>query len=186
VQGRWAEANPETARSLNNGDHLIGSHSHYHARMTLFSERGFATDVRWAERAIERIVRTQPRPWFRFPFGTGSDSRRVLQQLTELGYRPIGWHVDSKDWHIRATAERVADAVFDGARAAGDGAIVLFHTWPRSTAEALPMVVARLREAGAEFVTVDSLRADAVPPGPAGAPAPDPDRVSIAPGEVEA
>jgi len=43
VQGRWAEAYPDTARRIGRAGHLVGNHSHYHARMPLFSPAGFAT-----------------------------------------------------------------------------------------------------------------------------------------------
>src|SRR5207245_2530366 len=78
VQGRWAEAYPETARQLAPAGHLIGSHSFYHARMPLFNDEGFDTDVRDAQTAIEDILGVDPRPWFRCPFGTGADDPRVL------------------------------------------------------------------------------------------------------------
>jgi peptidoglycan/xylan/chitin deacetylase (PgdA/CDA1 family) len=39
----------------------------------------------------------------------------------------------------------------------GDGAVVLLHTWPGPTADALPTVVERVSSAGARFVTVDEL-----------------------------
>jgi peptidoglycan/xylan/chitin deacetylase (PgdA/CDA1 family) len=39
----------------------------------------------------------------------------------------------------------------------GDGAIVLLHTWPGPTREALPAILEGLREAGVRFVTVDEL-----------------------------
>jgi hypothetical protein len=38
-----------------------------------------------------------------------------------------------------------------------DGAIALLHTWPYRTELALPGIVARLRDAGAELVTVAEL-----------------------------
>ncbi len=167
VQGRWAEANPGTARLIAAGNHLVGNHSHYHARMTLFSERGFQVDLRFAERAIQRVVGVDPRPWFRYPFGAGADSRRALDRLGAAGYRPVGWHVDTKDWHIRATGRGVERTAVEGALGWGDGVIVLFHTWPVATLRALPSVLVRLRDAGAVFVRLDALGADNLPVGPA-------------------
>ncbi|MDQ3870689.1 MAG: polysaccharide deacetylase family protein [Chloroflexota bacterium] len=166
VQGRWAEANPETARLIVAGGHLVGNHSHYHARMTLFSERGFQADVRFAERAIKRVMGVDPRPWFRYPFGAGADSRRLLNRLGAASYRSAGWHVDTKDWHVRATGRAVERTAVEGAVGWGDGAIVLFHTWPVATLQALPAVLVRLRDAGAVFVRLDALRADELPAGP--------------------
>ncbi|HSS37005.1 MAG TPA: polysaccharide deacetylase family protein, partial [Patescibacteria group bacterium] len=52
IQGRWAEAYPGTAARIAAAGHLIGSHSYYHARLTLFSDAGLAADISAAETAI--------------------------------------------------------------------------------------------------------------------------------------
>jgi peptidoglycan/xylan/chitin deacetylase (PgdA/CDA1 family) len=157
VQGRWAEAYPELAGRLAVDGHLVGSHSFYHARMSLFDRRGFRTDVRGAERVIRLFAGTDPRPWFRMPFGSGADRADLVERLADLGYRHVGWHVSGLDWHRRRTAAGVEEAVVAGAAARGDGTIVLLHTWPDATAAALPGLVARLRAEGAELVRVDQL-----------------------------
>ena len=76
IQGRWAEAEPRTARRIAEGGHLVGNHSHYHARMPLFHADGFLTDVNAAEAVIRDVVGVDPRPWFRCPFGAGITTRR--------------------------------------------------------------------------------------------------------------
>ena len=40
IQGRWAEAFPDQARRIADAGHLIGNHSHYHARMHLLTPAG--------------------------------------------------------------------------------------------------------------------------------------------------
>ena len=40
VQGRWASAYPDVARRMASDGHLIGNHSHYHARLSLLSPAG--------------------------------------------------------------------------------------------------------------------------------------------------
>jgi peptidoglycan/xylan/chitin deacetylase (PgdA/CDA1 family) len=157
VQGRWAEAYPETAGRIGPAGHLVGSHSFYHARMPLFSDPGFDTDVRDAERALIEILGIDPRPWFRFPFGAGFDDSRVLGRLTDLGYRHIHWDVEPDDWDPGRTPRQVEDTVVDGTLSHGDGAIVLLHTWPSNTIAALPGALARLRDKGASFVRLDEL-----------------------------
>ena len=157
IQGRWAEAYPELAGRLSADGHLVGSHSFYHARMSLFDRRGFRTDVRAAERAIRLFAGTDPRPWFRMPFGSGADRADLVERLADLGYRHVGWHVSGLDWHRGRAADGIEEAVMAGARTHGDGTIVLLHTWPDATAAALPGMVARLRAAGAELVRVDQL-----------------------------
>ena len=157
VQGRWAEAYPELAGRLSADGHLVGSHSFYHARMPLFDRRGFRTDVLAAERAIRLFAGTDPRPWFRMPFGSGADRADLVRRLADLGYRHVGWHVSGLDWHRRRTAAGVEEAVVAGATARGDATIVLLHTWPDATVAALPPMVSRLKAAGAELVRVDQL-----------------------------
>ena len=155
VQGRWAEARPEATRAIADAGHRIGNHSMYHARMTLLSDAGLRTDVREAEERIVAASDVDPSPWFRCPFGDGSDDPRVTTTLAELGYRDVNWNVVSDDWE-RGAAE-VATSSVDGAIAVGDDAVVLLHTWPEATARALPDIVWRLADAGATFVTVDEI-----------------------------
>jgi peptidoglycan/xylan/chitin deacetylase (PgdA/CDA1 family) len=163
IQGRWAEAYPETARRIALGGHLVGSHSHYHARMPLLTDAGLAADVADAEAAILTATGVDPRPWFRCPFGAGAVDGRVQARLAEAGYRHVGWHVAVDDWQPSLRPEVIARGVVDGVLAHGDGAVVLLHGWPTATLEALDPIVARLADAGAEFCRVDEL-AD-IPPG---------------------
>jgi peptidoglycan-N-acetylglucosamine deacetylase len=157
VQGRWAEAFPGIARSIADGGHLIGNHSHYHVRMPLLSAKGIAADVRAAERAIRRATGQDPRPWFRCPFGAGTNDPAVLGALERLGYRETRWDVDGLDWRSVATGRRVATEAADAAVSHGDGAVILLHPWTTATARALPALIERVRAGGGEFVRLDAL-----------------------------
>ncbi|MFI5199741.1 MAG: polysaccharide deacetylase family protein [Candidatus Limnocylindrales bacterium] len=155
IQGRWAEAEPGSARQIGDAGHLVGNHSYYHARMPLLHADGLLTDVRSAEAVIREVTGVDPRPWFRCPFGAGHDDPAIIAALTRLGYREVGWDVVPFDWE--RPAEAVEASVVDGACAFGDGAVVLLHSWPTSTGAALPRIVRRLTDAGATFVGVDEL-----------------------------
>lgn len=163
VQGRWAQAYPTTARRIVEGGHLVGSHSHYHARMHLLSDAGLREDIADAERYITEHVGVDPRPWFRCPFGAGVDDPRVQAAVREAGYRHVGYDVVGEDWPPDRTGQDVADAVVSGSMAHGDGAIVLLHAWPDRTLAGLIPMVARLRDAGADFVRVDAFDPDTIP-----------------------
>ena len=157
VQGRWATAYPLVARSIAQAGHLIGNHSHAHAPMPWLSSRGRRADVEEAEADIRRIVGEDPRPWFRCPFGAGADDRRVRDTLGSLGYRNVHWDVAADDWDDQRSGGDVERAVVDGVLARGDRAIVLLHTWPAPTADALPRIIHGLSSAKAQFVTVDEI-----------------------------
>lgn len=157
LQGRWVEASPERARAIAAAGHLVGSHSHYHARMPLLTADGLRSDLAGARTAILEHVGTDPRPWFRAPFGAGAEQGPLIDRLTELGYRHVGWHVAAEEWVPGRSVGEVADAIVDGVRTHGDGAIVLLHTWPRPVTDALADVFARLARDGVRWVGVDEL-----------------------------
>lgn len=157
VQGRWAEAYPQTAARIPEGGHLVGSHSHYHARMPLLNARGLRSDIADAQQYVTDATGIDPRPWFRCPFGAGAEDQRVQRFIREAGYRHVGWDVAGVDWPPERTGSEVEEAVVEGATAHGDGCVVLLHTWPDRTERALDGIVRRLRDAGATFVRVDEL-----------------------------
>jgi len=154
VQGRWASAYPDVARRMASDGHLIGNHSHYHARLSLLSPAGVRADVEAAGRRITEVTGVDPKPWFRCPFGDGAERPEVREALRALGYRNVDWNVDSGDWCDGASPEGVRATVVDGAQGIEDGSVmVLFHTWTGATARSLPAILADLRSDGASFVT---------------------------------
>jgi peptidoglycan/xylan/chitin deacetylase (PgdA/CDA1 family) len=157
IQGRWAEAFPRVARSVAERGHLIGNHSFYHARMPLLSAAGLASDVRAAERAIVAATGVDPRPWFRCPFGEGSDDPKVLAGLQRLGYREIGWDVEGFDWRPSRRGRGMAREMVAETIARGDGAVLLLHPWTTATWHGLDPLIAGLRDAGATFVPLDAV-----------------------------
>jgi peptidoglycan/xylan/chitin deacetylase (PgdA/CDA1 family) len=159
VQGRWAESQPAAARRIADEGHLVGHHSHYHARMPLLSDEGLAADLTAGEEAVTRLTGRNPRPWFRCPFGAGADDPRVLGALERLGYRNVAWHVELEDWEPWRTGKLLVPDALEGVRSHGDGAVVLLHSWPGGTGEAVGPIVEGLGDLGAAFVTVDELGA---------------------------
>lgn len=157
VQGRWAQAYPETAATIADDRHLVGMHSHYHARMPLLLGGGFGDDIDDGTAAVQVATGLDPRPWFRCPFGAGHDDPRVLAELEAHGYRNVHWHVELEDWEPWRTGEAISADAIDGVRAQGDGAVVLLHTWPGGTGDAVGPMIEGLVALGASFVTVDEL-----------------------------
>jgi peptidoglycan/xylan/chitin deacetylase (PgdA/CDA1 family) len=157
IQGRWAAANPALARRIADAGHLIGNHSNSHAPMDMMTDEGIQDSLGKAERSIESATGVSPRPWFRCPYGQGEDDPRVLAAIDRAGYRNIGWDVDHEDWRPGRTAAELIEGVVASVVEHGDGAVVLLHVWPDPTLEAMPALVARLRDAGAEPVGLDEL-----------------------------
>jgi peptidoglycan/xylan/chitin deacetylase (PgdA/CDA1 family) len=159
LQGRWTAAHPQTAAAIAGAGHLVGNHSNWHVRMPLLTNQGLVEDVRTAERSIAAAAGADPRPYFRCPYGDGHDDPRVLEGLGRLGYRHVHWHVDAHDWEAGQTADGILERVLAGARRQGDGAVILLHSWPDATADALPRLIDGLRGDGAELVRLDQVAA---------------------------
>jgi peptidoglycan/xylan/chitin deacetylase (PgdA/CDA1 family) len=167
VQGRWASAFPALARRIVDDGHLIGNHTYHHAPLTLMTDEGIRHTVLRAEAVIEPRAGSTLKPWFRCPYGDGEDDPRVLAVLRDLGYRNVPWDVDPHDWRNGSDgrgARDVADSVVAGVLAHGDGARVLLHSWPDPTHEALPAILARLRDEGVTLVRLDELGTAATAP----------------------
>jgi peptidoglycan/xylan/chitin deacetylase (PgdA/CDA1 family) len=156
IQGRWAEAYPGTARRIADEGHLIGNHSHHHARMPLLLDRGLQEDMDASRDAIVRATGRDPRPWFRCPWGAGGEDPRVLAALAAAGYRHVGWHVEVEDWEPTRTPQAIAADAIEGIRRHGDGTVLLLHTWPGGTVDALPRILEDL-SVGTRLITVDAL-----------------------------
>ncbi|MGH2654692.1 MAG: polysaccharide deacetylase family protein, partial [Actinomycetota bacterium] len=56
LQGRWVEAYPDVAARIAEAGHLVGSHSHFHARMPLLTDEGLRADIVQADRAIREAT----------------------------------------------------------------------------------------------------------------------------------
>jgi peptidoglycan/xylan/chitin deacetylase (PgdA/CDA1 family) len=101
----------------------------------------------------------ETRPWFRAPYGEISHAQIDLNRTVQrAGYRHIHWHAQAEDWAPGASAEPIASAILAGVRRRWPvPAIVLLHSWPDPTSEALARLITAFASAQATFLTVDQL-----------------------------
>lgn len=160
LTGNWANANPAGVSAMRAAGHRVGNHSMTHPGFTGLPDDGIAAEVRGAEQAI-LAAGADPTPFFRFPFG--DRDARTIAAVNNLGYVPVRWTVDTLGWKGTSggfTAQLVADRVLSALR---PGEIVLMHIGSNPDdgttldADALPQIIDRVRQAGYNFVTLDSL-----------------------------
>lgn len=147
--GKHATYYPDILKKVAEGGHTVGSHTWSHANLNRVKnpeeakdeiEKGFAA-VKWA-------LGTAPAPFFRFP---------ALQHppalVTYLGERNVGifsTDLDSFDFTMRK-ADKVVESVMAKLHKHGKG-IVLMHDFQPHTAEALPLILKRLKAEGYKVV----------------------------------
>jgi len=152
--GRWMEDHPEATRLLAQ-DPLIelGNHSYVHPHFTRISDQRVLDEVRRTQDIQYHLTGRQGRV-FRFPFG--DFNQRDVELVASLGLTPIQWEVVSGDPDPHVSARAIVREVLARAR---PGSVIIFHINGRGvhTAEALPQVIAGLRELGFELVTVSEL-----------------------------
>jgi peptidoglycan-N-acetylglucosamine deacetylase len=157
IQGRWIQTFPELGARIADEGHLVGCHSWSHAPMTWLGSDHILRDLGDATKLITEITGANPQPWFRLPFFDGQDDPRVIEAVRNAGYSDsVPANVDTSDWKPETTAQDWQQRVLAGV-AAYDPAVVIMHSWPTCTAEALPVALDALIQRGAEFITVDSL-----------------------------
>lgn len=148
--GQWVERYPDSVRQIAAAGHEIGNHSYSHVDFVGEEENIILQQMDKTDALIRDLTGTAP-GLARVP--SGSYDSRVIRLLRRQGYEVIQWDVDSVDWQ-KPPADEMTRKVVENVQ---NGSIVLFHSGADTTMEALPDVIAGLREKGYRFTTVGNL-----------------------------
>ena len=146
----WTTKYPDLVKKIAGGGHAIGTHSTTHSYMSKLTEAQIEEELTRSSMAIKAVTGEEV-TLFRPPYGDYDDL--LIETAERLGLYTIQWAVDSLDWKNLSAAE-IAARVTSGVK---NGSIVLFHNNGLHTAEALPAVIADLKEKGFTFVRIDDL-----------------------------
>ena len=154
--GEQVLRNPALAGEIAAAGHAIALHCHRHRNLLRLTPRQAREDIDRAHEAI--VTHTGHTPQlYRPPYGVLSAA--ALRCARAHGWRTLLWSHWGEDWRAQATAESITARVTDGA---GAGSVLLLHdaddysapeSW-RRTAQALPRVIATMRERGIDAVTL--------------------------------
>jgi peptidoglycan/xylan/chitin deacetylase (PgdA/CDA1 family) len=156
VTGNWAQKNRECAAAITKHGHEVGNHTWNHLNLTQQPDNVVRDEIMRAEIILNEISGQDPKPRWRAPYGERND--RVLKIATNLGYRSIYWTLDSLDSvEPPKSPQSLIDRITQKSDSELDGAIILMHVGIRSTADALPAIIANLQGRGFRLVTVSRL-----------------------------
>jgi peptidoglycan/xylan/chitin deacetylase (PgdA/CDA1 family) len=162
LTGDFVTKYPGPSKQIAAAGHRIGNHSATHPAFDGLALALVRHEVLDGGQSIRAVTGADPRPLFRFPFG--SKDGRAMTEVNALGYIAVRWTVDSLGWQGTMNGTRGPD--FTAARvlsAATPGGIVLMHVGSHPTdhsmldAEALPAVIAGLRQKSYGFTTLRTL-----------------------------
>jgi peptidoglycan/xylan/chitin deacetylase (PgdA/CDA1 family) len=156
ITGNWAQKNSQCAEAITRHGHEVGNHTWNHPDLTKQPDNIVREELTRAEVVLTQISGQSPRPRFRAPFGARDN--RVLRIAANLGYRSIYWTIDSLDSvEPQKSPEFLINRITGKSDAELDGAIILMHVGEKSTADALPAIIANLQGRGFRLVTVSRL-----------------------------
>ena len=156
ITGRFVHDHADCAAEITKHGHEVGNHTWSHLNLTQQSDDVVRDEIMRAEGAIVQASGQTPRPRFRAPYGLRDE--RVLKIANNLGYRSIQWTLDSLDGvEPTKSSQFLIDRITSKSDAELDGAIILMHVGVRSTADALPAVIANLQGRGFQLVTISKL-----------------------------
>ena len=152
--GEQVEAHPELAREVADDGHLVALHGFRHVEHDELGDAARA-DLERSAAAVAAATGVDPR-LYRPPYGRFSEQSYAAAR--ELGLTPVYWSAWGSDWEP-IPPERIAETAI---RDLAPGAILLLHDSARyaarasatPTAEALPAILAAMRERGLEPVTL--------------------------------
>ena len=153
IIGENAQRYPDRVRQIHQAGHELGNHTYSHASVNTLSAQKLEEELEKTSQLIQELTGQRPAV-FRPPFGAYND--RCIEQICQLGYRPVLWSQDSRDWQL-PPAQRIADSMLANL---SQGDILLFHDYNRRhspTPQALEILIPKLLEEGYRFVTVSQL-----------------------------
>jgi peptidoglycan/xylan/chitin deacetylase (PgdA/CDA1 family) len=151
--GQWLAANPSFAGRLRAGGHELANHTYTHPSLGRLPAARVREEIGRCAAVIASVSGGGRGAWFR-PSAMAVPDAVVLAEARRAGYPTVvGYDVDSRDFTdpgagaIRATV----------ARGVRHGSIVSLHLGHRGTVEAMPGLLAGLRDGGRDAVTVSEL-----------------------------
>ncbi len=152
VLGNRVSSYPDLIKRMEAEGHTIGNHSYDHSYL---SGKAYATVYNNFENCnkLLRNLIGHNAVVARFPYGATDQTARNAAAAADMPI--IHWSVDTLDWKYR-NVDSILSISF-GSNGIRDGSIVLMHDIHKTTVDAIPEMIRRLKEQNYQFVTVPEL-----------------------------
>jgi peptidoglycan/xylan/chitin deacetylase (PgdA/CDA1 family) len=148
--GKHATYHPGILRQVAAAGHTVGAHTWSHANLNSknFNEQQAKDEIEKGFSAVKLALGAAPSPFFRFP-----QLQHRPEAMAYLGSRNVAvFSCDLDSFDFRAKdATQIINTVMTKVDKQGKG-IILMHDFQRHTAEALPILLRRLKAGGYKVV----------------------------------
>jgi peptidoglycan-N-acetylglucosamine deacetylase len=150
VIGRHVTAYPDLVRKISAAGIQIENHTYTHPNLTMLSSLSVEAELLKTVASVHSITGRTMR-YFRPPGGNVNND--VYRAASKWGLTACMWTLDA-DALENGSPDKLVDFVVNKAT---PGAIVLLHNGRQTTLDALPRIIAGLRQRGFRFDTIDGL-----------------------------
>ncbi len=147
--GFWIDKYPELVKKIDEAGCEIGNHSRNHPKLSGAGDKKLDSEIDYVNDQINKLIGKTPK-FFRAPFGDYDNG--LMKRLEDKNMIGIQWDVDSLDWKGLSggdIAKRISKAK--------SGSIILCHNNSDHILDALPLVIASLKNKGYQLVTMSEL-----------------------------
>jgi len=143
---------PNIVKEAYNSGNLVLCHSYSHPEFTKLKEEDINKQLEKTENEIYKVIGKKP-AIIRPPYG--DINQNTIDILSKANYKTVLWSIDTLDWSQREKTN-IVNNVINNIR---PGDIILMHTGKDKEAsiDALPEIIANLKEMGYSFTTIDEL-----------------------------
>ena len=148
--GKHATYHPEILKQVAAAGHSVGAHTWSHANLNgkKMNEQQAVEEIEKGFSAVKLALGAAPSPFFRFP--QLQHSPAAVSYLGSRNVAIFSCDVDSFDFKAK-DATQVINSVLTKLEKSGKG-IILMHDFQKHTAEALPVLLRRLKAGGYKVV----------------------------------
>ena len=153
--GNYMEKNADLVRRMVEEGHIVGNHTMHHYDMSKLSDKAaFSKELTDLETLFKEVTGMELPKYYRPPQGIYSEEN--LQMAKELGYRIVFWSLAYMDWvnDKQPTKEEAFSKLIPRTH---NGAVILLHSTSATNAEILDELLAKWKEMGYRFASVEEL-----------------------------
>jgi peptidoglycan/xylan/chitin deacetylase (PgdA/CDA1 family) len=167
VVGKFARSCPNIVREISARGHLLGNHTDTHPNLSLQSRGRIREELTRCQESVAVALAAEPPQWMRPPYGFRSPM--LDAEVRRIGMRGVVmWSLICGDWNPQPPETLIGKLSCAAHAARPRGDIVVLHDGNHRAlganrdhvVAALEYWLPRWRDAGVEFVTIDSLAAD--------------------------